>query len=220
LDRFYQPVKRGLDLVLAGLALGLLWPVLLAISLAVLLEDGRPVFFTQERIGKRARRFRIFKFRTMVKDADKHGPVLSEDDPRITRVGRFLRRWSLDELPQLVNVILGHMSIVGPRPTLEYQVARYSLEQMQRLCVRPGITGLAQVSGRNHLSWQRKIELDLEYVRKASFWLDIKILLKTLPVVLKGGWLYRPQQEWQKDPIAAPEMAKEKDQELLKEVKS
>jgi lipopolysaccharide/colanic/teichoic acid biosynthesis glycosyltransferase len=144
-----------------------------------------PIFFRQERAGLHGRLFRVVKFRTMVDDPD--GNPLFPDDDRITSAGRWLRRLSLDELPQLVNVAVGQMSIVGPRPTLPYQVERYTAEQRRRLDVRPGLTGLAQIKGRNAILWADRIEHDLEYVDRQSLWFDISLVLRTIPAVLGGG---------------------------------
>jgi lipopolysaccharide/colanic/teichoic acid biosynthesis glycosyltransferase len=144
-----------------------------------------PIFFRQERAGLHGRLFRVVKFRTMVDDPD--GNPLFPDDDRITSAGRWLRRLSLDELPQLVNVAVGQMSIVGPRPTQPYQVERNTAEQRRRLDVRPGLTGLAQIKGRNAILWADRIEHDLEYVDRQSLWFDISLVLRTIPAVLGGG---------------------------------
>jgi undecaprenyl phosphate N,N'-diacetylbacillosamine 1-phosphate transferase len=202
---FQEKVKRGLDLLFASIGLAVLSPLFFLVSLAILMEDGRPVLFRQERVGRNGKRFRIFKFRTMVHDAESKGLFTHENDPRITRVGRILRRWSIDELPQLINVLLGQMSLVGPRPTLPYQTEKYTERQRRRLLVRPGITGLAQVKGRNALSWPEKIELDLQYVERMSLWLDFKIILMTIPALFKRKTLYKAPEEWEKDPIAKKE---------------
>lgn len=160
-------------------------PLLLSIAAAIKLEDGGPVFFRQERIGKDGRPFQIYKFRTMVVNADelleKDGTVKVD---RITKVGKLLRFTSLDELPQLFNILGGEMSIVGPRPVLRGHLDRYTEEQRRRLEVRPGITGLAQVNGRNTLPWSRRIEYDVEYVDRFSLVLDLEILFRTIKVVL------------------------------------
>lgn len=157
-----------------------------------MLEDGTPGFFVDDRVGLGGRDFRMIKFRTMRRGAIGAGlgRLVSTDDQRITRVGAFLRRWSLDELPQLFNVLRGDMSVVGPRPTYREQVDRYTAEHRGRLRVKPGITGLAQVSGRNDLSWQERIARDLRYVEKLSPLLDLAILLRTPVVVLRGLGLY------------------------------
>lgn len=160
-------------------------PLALA-ALAIKLEDRGPVFFRQERVGRHGRPFRVWKFRTMsVMLVAPQGPDrLHRDDPRITRVGRFLRKTGVDELPQLINVIVGEMSLVGPRPTLAYQVDHYTETQRRRLEAKPGITSLAVVSGRNALSWDERIRLDLHYIDRASFALDVRILFQTLWRVL------------------------------------
>lgn len=201
----YPALKRAIDFLAAALGLVLLWPVFALVALAILLDDGKPVFFRQERVGKNGKAFRIFKFRTMFPDAESGGPLTSEDDPRITRAGRFLRRWSLDELPQLINVLLGHMSLVGPRPTLPYQTERYDARQRMRLLVRPGITGLAQVKGRNSLSWPERIELDLQYIEKMSLRFDFRIIFMSVPALIRKKAIYKPPEEWEKDPIAKKE---------------
>jgi undecaprenyl phosphate N,N'-diacetylbacillosamine 1-phosphate transferase len=152
------------------------------IALGIKLEDGGPIFFRQRRIGLRGRAFRVWKFRTMVAGARSIGlgVTVAADDDRITRVGRLLRNTSLDELPQLLNVLRGEMSLVGPRPTLSYQVEQYDETQRRRLDAKPGITSLAVVSGRNALPWAERIVLDVWYVDHWSLWLDLKILLRTL----------------------------------------
>jgi lipopolysaccharide/colanic/teichoic acid biosynthesis glycosyltransferase len=172
--------------------LGLLAPVLLGITLAVILQSGWPAIFVQTRVGRDGRSFKVYKFRTMVLGASDKGlmTTVAENDDRITRVGTFLRKWSLDELPQLVNVLKGDMSLIGPRPTLEYQVSQYTPRQRRRLEVKPGITGWAQVNGRNMLPWARRIELDLWYVDNFTLWLDAKILFRTIRVFLRREGLY------------------------------
>jgi lipopolysaccharide/colanic/teichoic acid biosynthesis glycosyltransferase len=178
--------KRVLDLVTSALALVLLALPFAAIALAIKLDGGGPVFFRQERVGKGGRVFRVWKFRTMVVDAVSKGlgVTVAAGDERITRVGQFLRNSGVDELPQFLNVLVGEMSLVGPRPTLSYQVERYSPFQKRRLEVRPGITSLAVVSGRNALSWNERIELDVWYIDHGSLGLDLKILFRTLWCVL------------------------------------
>ncbi len=179
-------MKRILDLLIATGGLLLLAVPFGVIAIAVRLEDHGHVFFRQERVGRDGRLFRVWKFRSMEEGARAKGlgVTLSEDDSRITKMGRRLRDWGLDELPQLMNVLLGQMSLVGPRPTLAYQVEQYDGFQRRRLEVRPGITSLAVVSGRNALPWRRRIELDVEYIDHWSLWLDVKILVRTLWVVL------------------------------------
>lgn len=160
--------------------------------LAVYLDDGAPVFFVQKRVGKNGRVFPFFKLRTMVRNAERLGAgyEIDADDQRITRTGNFLRRWSLDELPQLFNVLRGEMSIVGPRPTLPYQVEAYTEHQRRRLEALPGLTGLAQVSGRNTLSWPERIELDIEYIDNYSFWLDLQIIARTFFMLGDSAGIY------------------------------
>jgi len=156
------------------------------IALAIKLDSKGSVFFRQERVGKGGGTFRVWKFRTMIKGAVDQGlgVTVARDDPRFTRVGRFLRNWGLDELPQFLNVLKGEMSLVGPRPTLSYQAACYDQVQRRRLEVAPGITSLAVVSGRNELPWLERIKLDVQYIEHRSLRLDLWILLRTLWVVL------------------------------------
>jgi lipopolysaccharide/colanic/teichoic acid biosynthesis glycosyltransferase len=163
-------------------------PFLLGSAVAIKLDDGGPALYRQRRVGKDSVEFELLKLRTMVVGAEKLGAgyAVDEGDPRITRAGRVLRRLSLDELPQLWNVLRGDMSLIGPRPTLAYQVERYTPRQRRRLEVKPGITGWAQVHGRAKLPWDERIELDVWYVEHRSFWLDLKILAKT-PFALFGG---------------------------------
>lgn len=180
-------LKRILDVVLSLGVLVVLSPALLAAAIWVRIDSPGPVFFRQLRVGRDGRDFRIWKFRTMEAGSPEQGPgvEIEAGDPRITRAGRKLRRWSLDELPQFINVLKGEMSVVGPRPTLRYQVEQYSQRQRRRLSVTPGITGWAQIHGRNVLSWPERIEYDLWYVEHRSLWLDLKILART-PAVLFG----------------------------------
>jgi lipopolysaccharide/colanic/teichoic acid biosynthesis glycosyltransferase len=181
-------VNRTADFALAGVALAVSSPVLAAAALAVRLADRGPVLYRQRRVGKDGVEFELLKLRTMVVGAEGQGAgfAVDEGDPRITRVGRVLRRLSIDELPQLWNVVRGEMSVIGPRPTLRYQVERYTPRQARRLEVRPGITGWAQVHGRARLPWDERIELDVWYVEHRSALLDLKILAKT-PFALFGG---------------------------------
>jgi len=178
--------KRALDVILSAAGLILLAVPFTLIALAIKADSRGPVFFHQERVGKDGKIFRTWKFRTMVEGAVHQGLgyTVAKDDPRITRVGRVLRNWGLDELPQLINVLKGEMSLVGPRPTLPYQVEHYDNFQRRRLAVKPGITSLAVVSGRNLLPWEERIKLDVWYVDHWSLWLDFKILLKTIWTVL------------------------------------
>jgi lipopolysaccharide/colanic/teichoic acid biosynthesis glycosyltransferase len=170
------------------LGLALASPALAAGALAIKLEDRGPVLYRQARVGKHGEEFELLKLRTMVVGAETMGAGLAVDegDPRITRVGRLLRRLSIDELPQLWNVVRGDMSLIGPRPTLRYQVERYSERQRRRLDVKPGITGWAQIHGRARLSWPDRIELDVWYVEHRSPWVDLRILLRT-PFALFSG---------------------------------
>jgi len=180
-------VKRSVDIVCAMTGLAVLFPLLLVVATAILIDSGRPVFFLQERIGLHGRTFRIIKFRTMTRDAEQRtkGQWITAGNPYVTPVGRFLRKTSLDELPELVNVLKGYMSLVGPRPTLPEQVAAYDVSQRRRLEVRPGITGWAQVNGRNSISWTERIKLDVWYIDHWTPWLDVRILLMTIGQVLR-----------------------------------
>jgi lipopolysaccharide/colanic/teichoic acid biosynthesis glycosyltransferase len=186
-------VNRVADVALAGLGLVLTSPLLAAAAAAIKLEDGGPVLYRQRRVGKDGEDFELLKLRSMTVGAEHIGAGVAVDkgDSRITRVGRVLRRTSVDELPQLWNVLRGDMSMIGPRPTLRYQVDRYSDRQRRRLEVRPGLTGWAQVNGRATLSWDERIELDVWYVEHRSAPVDLKILLRT-PLALFGG-TYRGQ---------------------------
>jgi len=172
----------------ASLGLALASPFLAASALAIKLEDRGPVLYRQQRVGIRGKEFELLKLRTMVVGAETTGAGLAVNrgDPRITKIGRVLRRLSLDELPQLWNVVRGEMSLIGPRPTLRYQVDRYTDRQRRRLEVKPGITGWAQIHGRAKLPWEERIELDVWYVEHRSPWVDLKILLRT-PLALFGG---------------------------------
>jgi len=180
--------KRAFDVLLAGVLLILLLPPLAIVAIVVRATSPGEVIFRQERVGRGGPPFVIYKFRTMIPHAPRSvlGSYAYRDDPLITRVGRLLRRTSLDELPQLVNVLKGDMSIVGPRPDLPHHVDKYTAFQRRRLQVRPGITGWAQVSGRNELSWEERIKLDVEYVERWSLFLDLIVLLKTFGAVLSA----------------------------------
>jgi lipopolysaccharide/colanic/teichoic acid biosynthesis glycosyltransferase len=181
-------LTRARDVAGALLVLALTSPLLAFAALWVKLEDGGPVLYRQRRVGKDGADFELLKLRTMVVGAETKGAgfAVNEGDPRITRAGRVLRRLSIDELPQLWNVVRGEMSLVGPRPTLRYQVEKYTPRQRRRLDVLPGITGWAQIHGRAKLSWPERIELDVWYVEHRTQWLDLKILLRT-PFALFGG---------------------------------
>ena len=190
-----RPIKAVLDGVGAAVALLLLSPVFAAIVLWIWLDDGRPALIAQERAGRDGKPFRMLKFRTMVVDAVEAGKRLGledpwgllPDDPRITRSGRFLRRTSLDELPQLINVLKGEMSLVGPRPDLVEQVANYSDRDRRRLAVRPGITGWSQVQGREEIGWPERFEQDAWYIEHWSLRLDARIVLATFTQLLRSG---------------------------------
>ncbi len=184
--------KRMFDLVFTLAFLAFLSPIMLAISLLIVVDSGFPVFFVQLRSGENGRQFLVYKFRTMFQAAVPNNSyiVAGSGDQRITRVGRLLRRLSLDEIPQFFNVLKGDMSVVGPRPTLPYQTERYDSHQRRRLSVKPGITGWAQVNGRNLLSWREKIELDLWYIDHYSLFLDIKIIFKTMAVITCNQGVY------------------------------
>jgi lipopolysaccharide/colanic/teichoic acid biosynthesis glycosyltransferase len=181
-------VNRALDVVGASLGLALASPFLAAAAIAIKLDDRGPVLYRQQRVGKDGHAFELVKLRTMVVGAERQGAgwAVNHGDTRITRVGSVLRRISLDEVPQLWNVVRGEMSLIGPRPTLAYQVEQYTPHQRRRLDVRPGITGWAQVQGRASLPWEERIELDVWYVDNRSPWLDLKILART-PQALFGG---------------------------------
>ena len=185
-------IKHAVDRLVACGALVVLAPVFAAIGLLVRREDGGPVFFRQRRAGRGGKPFDVFKFRSMIVNADRIGLGLNvaEGDARITRTGRRLRDWSLDELPQLVNVARGEMSLVGPRPGLVSQADRYDDEQRRRLEVRPGLTGWAQVNGRNALSWRERIALDVWYVEHFSLFLDLRILARTPRVLARREGLF------------------------------
>jgi len=196
----YAAAKRAIDILVAATLLLLLLPVLALVAGAILVDGGGPILYRGERVGQDGRRFRVVKFRSMLagcdevahrafvqsllRDSVSYAMYKVPDDTRVTRLGRSLRRTSLDELPQLWNVLRGEMSLVGPRPDVPYAVAEYSEDMHRRLLVKPGITGLWQVSGRSRLSLLDMYRLDLAYVDAASFWLDLRILLRTFPVVL------------------------------------
>ena len=192
--------RRAIDVVVSALALALSAPLLALAALAVRLESrGHPIY-RQRRIGRDGRPFEVIKLRTMVAGAESIGAGLAvnEDDPRITRVGALLRRISMDELPNLINVLRGDMSLIGPRPTLPAQVERYTARQRGRLAIRPGMTGWAQVNGRASLPWSERIELDLFYIANRSLMLDLRILWRTAAMVLGGSGLYKgPAGGWE-----------------------
>ena len=196
-------VKRALDIVVSALGMILLAPVFLAIAVAVKLSSPGPVFFSQVRVGRYGRHFNFYKFRSMRQDAEalkdglkkqnesKDGVIFKmKDDPRITKVGRFLRRTSLDELPQLWNVFIGDMSLVGPRPPVPSEVQEYTLEDRKRLDVIPGITCLWQIKGRSEIPFHEQVRLDKEYILAPGIWKDVVILLKTIPAIIGGKGAY------------------------------
>ena len=197
-----HPLNRALDVAVAGAGLALASPVLALAAVAVKLSDGGPVLYRQKRVGANGAEFDMVKFRSMVVDAESRLEALRaqnefddvlfkmKQDPRITRVGRFLRRYSIDELPQLFNVIRGEMSLVGPRPPLPSEVDRYAVDVHRRLLVRPGLTGLWQVSGRSGLSWDESVRLDLYYVDNWSMLSDLVIIAKTVRAVLGSAGAY------------------------------
>jgi lipopolysaccharide/colanic/teichoic acid biosynthesis glycosyltransferase len=183
-------VNRALDVLVAGAGLVLTSPLLAAAAIATKLESGGPVFYRQSRVGKDGIDFEVLKLRTMVVGAEKLGAGFAVDrgDSRITRVGRVLRRTSIDELPQLWNILRGDMSVIGPRPTLRYQVEQYDEHQRRRLDIRPGLTGWAQVQGRASLAWADRIELDVWYVENRSPKVDLEILLRTPLALFRGTY--------------------------------
>lgn len=194
-----ERIKRGFDVVVSLAFLVLFSPLLGLIALAVWIEDGGPVFFAQTRVGKYGREFKMYKIRSMCLDAEKRLPELLvknrhkegitfkiKDDPRITAVGKWLRKYSFDELPQLYNVFRGDMSLVGPRPPVPREVARYSLADRRRLAAKPGITCFWQISGRSEIDFSGQVKLDVDYIEKGGFWTDLRILARTVPAVLSG----------------------------------
>jgi len=185
-------LKEIFDKIVSFIVLIVLLPIFLIVAFLIKIDSKGPVFFLQERVGKGEKIFKAIKFRTMFTEAlqKTRGIYINKDNPYVTRVGKFLRRSGIDELPQLINVLKGEMSLVGPRPTLEYQVEKYDDFQRKRLLMKPGITGWALVNGRNKLTWPERIKLDVWYVEHWSFWLDIKILFKTVWMVAKGEGLY------------------------------
>lgn len=193
----YRFVKRGFDILASLMGLILLSPLFLIVAIAIKVDDPRgKVFYSQIRLGRGERPFKMFKFRSMFVDADKKladllkynevdGAMFKmKEDPRVTRIGHFIRKYSIDELPQLINVLKGDMSLVGPRPPLEREVANYSEYAKQRLYVKPGCTGLWQVSGRNSVGFDEMVELDLQYIEKSSFWFDLKIMFMTVKIMI------------------------------------
>lgn len=196
-------LKRIFDILISGFALVALSPIFGVTAALIKLEDKGPVFFTQQRIGLKGQSFMIWKFRSMVLDAEKVAQLMIEQqeardtieiklkgDPRITWIGRFIRKYSVDELPQFWNVFLGDMSIVGPRPVIPAEVADYTVEARKRLLAKPGLTCFWQVGGRTDLDFENQVRLDIEYIQSSSIWLDIKLLFLTIPAVLLGKGAY------------------------------
>jgi lipopolysaccharide/colanic/teichoic acid biosynthesis glycosyltransferase len=183
-------VNRVADAALAGLGLAVASPALALAAVAIKLDDGGPVLYRQRRVGLRGGEFELVKLRTMKVGAEREGAgyAVNEGDPRITRAGRILRRLSIDEIPQLWNVVRGDMSLIGPRPTLAYQVEQYTPRQRRRLDVKPGITGWAQIHGRARVPWDQRIELDVWYVEHRSPWIDLKILARTPRALFAGTY--------------------------------
>lgn len=198
----YPVIKRALDLVLSVAALVCLFPFLLIVAVCIKMDSEGPALYSQMRAGKNGKPFRMYKFRSMCKDADeklgelrdlneKDGPVFKmAKDPRVTRVGRVIRKYSVDELPQLINIFLGDMSVVGPRPPLLTEVEQYTPHQRGRLGVKPGLTCYWQISGRSDLTFDRWVAMDLQYIAERSLRTDIKIILKTVPAALFGKGAY------------------------------
>jgi undecaprenyl phosphate N,N'-diacetylbacillosamine 1-phosphate transferase len=184
-------MKRILDLLVTLPTVVLMLPVFIVLTIAIKLSGKGPVIFRQERAGKNGKPFMFYKFRTMRFDVDPFGPSpKSKDDPRLTKIGKLMREYSLDELPQLFNVLKGDMSIVGPRPLYISQMTEWDERQKKRLIVKPGLTGLAQISGRGEITREEKLELDVKYVETAGFWLDLKIILKTIAQVFRRKSIY------------------------------
>jgi len=196
-------LKRFFDIAVSAMVLLVLSPVFLMVAFLIFIDSKGPVFFSQTRIGKQGKPFKMWKFRSMFVDAEARKAALIEQnlmelnvrfklkkDPRVTRVGRWIRRFSIDELPQLWNVLIGDMSLVGPRPPLPSEVAQYTPYQSRRLAVMPGITCIWQISGRSEIPFEKQVKMDLEYIANQSFWFDIALLLKTLPAILTAKGAY------------------------------
>lgn len=192
--KFQHVVKRAIDIVCSGLGLIVLSPILIIVAILVRINLGSPIFFTQDRVGKDGKIFKMIKFRTMLDAVDKYGNKLP-DEKRFTKFGDKLRSTSIDELPELVNILIGDMSLVGPRPLLVKYIPLYSKEQFRRHEVKPGLTGWAQINGRNSISWSEKFKLDVWYVDNKSIYLDFKILIKTVMKVIKRSDINQNEQE-------------------------
>ena len=201
-SRVFVTAKRFFDILLAGVALVILSPLFLITAIAIKIEDNGPVFFTQPRAGKNLKTFKMYKFRSMYVDADAKLQEMMKNneqtghafkiknDPRITKVGKIIRRLSIDELPQLINIVKGDMSIVGPRPILVFQMEECDEYDRQRLIVQPGLTCYWQISGRANIKWDQWVELDLKYIEDMSLWTDLKMIVKTVPAVFSGDGAY------------------------------
>jgi len=200
--RAYNSLKRFFDITASAAAIIILFPFLVATAIAIKLNSRGPVIFSQERMGFKGKVFKMYKFRSMVcnaeqllKDIESKNEVSGHmfkirNDPRVTRVGRFIRKTSIDELPQLFNVLKGDMSIVGPRPPIAREVIKYDKWHNLRMSVKPGLTGLWQISGRNNVGFEEMVRLDLKYIRERGFWYDIKIIFKTIPVLMGDSKAY------------------------------
>jgi len=190
--KFWFLVKEVFDKIVSFISLIVLLPIFFVVSLLIKLDSPGPVFFLQDRVGKDGKIFKVFKFRTMTSDAPEKtkGKYIDNSNPYFTRVGKILRRTGIDELPQKINVLKGEMSLVGPRPTLPYQVAKYNEYQRKRLLMKPGITSWALIHGINKLTWSERIKYDACYVKHWNFWLDIKIIFNTMWVTASGEGLY------------------------------
>lgn len=198
----YRVCKRIFDIIASVIGLIILSPVFLIVAIAIKLDDGGPVFYDQIRVGRNGKKFKMFKFRSMRVNAEdeieklqKHSEVdgamfKMRNDPRVTRVGKFIRKTSIDEFPQLINVLIGQMSVVGPRPPLPREVKNYTEYDKQRLYVKPGCTGLWQVTARNSVGFQEMVNIDLDYIQNRSIWLDLKIIFKTIKVIFVPNEAY------------------------------
>lgn len=185
----YSKLKRILDFFVSFFLLLFLTPIFLLIAILIKIDSNGPIFFIQERVGKNQCRFNLYKFRSMVHTKRKVSKIIGKGDG-VTKAGYFLRRFKIDELPQLVNVLIGNMSIIGPRPGVPSDLTNMSGKEKKRYSVRPGLTGLSQVSGNIYLSWQQRYQFDLIYISKQSLWLDLKILTRTIMVIIKGEKKY------------------------------
>jgi lipopolysaccharide/colanic/teichoic acid biosynthesis glycosyltransferase len=201
--KFYETSKRVLDIALSAIGLIVLSPLLVGVAIAIYAHDRGPIFFAQTRVGKGGRLFKFWKFRSMEVNAEALKAALAKQnqhsdgrtfkmkkDPRITPVGRFIRRFSIDELPQIYNIFIGDMSIVGPRPPVPQEVAQYTARDMRRLAVVPGLTCIWQVSGRSELDFKKQVELDITYIKERSFLFDMSLIARTVPAVLSGRGAY------------------------------